>query len=343
LGNERLGFGIIGCGMISVWHAEAISQIPQARLVGVTDAVPELRTGLAQKYGVNSYESIEKLLADPEIQIVSICTPSGLHAPLAIKTATAGKHVIVEKPMALNLKDADQMIKTCEKNRVKLGVISQLRFNATIQKVKRALDDQLLGKVVLGDLYMKFRRNQEYYDKGNWRGTWAMDGGGALMNQGIHGVDLLRYLMGPVKSVSAHTRTLARKIEVEDTAVAILEFQNGALGVIEATTSVYPGSSRRLEINGDRGTVVLEENSIVRWDIEGQVPAEQITLEHAKSDTSSNPGAFGVEGHICQITDMVGAVLEDRRPVVDGMEGRKALEIILAVYRSSSDRELALL
>jgi multiple sugar transport system permease protein len=179
--------------------------------------------------------------------------------------------------------------------------------------------------------------------------TWGnliwpeMDGGGALMNQGIHGVDLLRYLMGPVKSVTAHARTLARKIEVEDTAVAILEFQNGALGVIEATTSVYPGSTRRLEINGDRGTVILEENSIVRWDIHGQTPPPDILAEHSPGDTSSNPGAFGVEGHLYQSADMVDAILNDRRPVVDGKEGRNALEIILAVYRSSSAGELVLL
>jgi UDP-N-acetyl-2-amino-2-deoxyglucuronate dehydrogenase len=343
LATEKLGFGIIGCGMISGWHAEAISRVPRARLVGVTDAVAELRNGTARKYEVNSYESVEKMLADPEVRIVSICTPSGLHAPLAIRAAQAGKHVIVEKPMAINLKDADQMIETCERNRVKLCVISQLRFSPAIQQIKQALEESLLGRVVLGDLYMKFNRSQEYYDKGNWRGTWEMDGGGALMNQGIHGVDLLRYLMGPVKSVSAHARTLARKIAVEDTAVAILEFQNGAVGVIEATTSVYPGSSRHLEINGHRGTVVLEENSIVRWDIEGQDPAKHLTLEPAISNTSSNPGAFGVEGHVYQITDMVEAILEDRRPAVDGMEGRNALEIILAVYRSSSARELVLL
>lgn len=343
MANGKLGFGIIGCGMISGWHAEAISRIPQARLVGVTDAVEELRNGTARKYGVIPYESVEKMLADPNIRIVSICTPSGLHAPLAIQAAQAGKHVIVEKPMALNLKDADQVIATCEKNQVKLAVISQLRFSETIHKVKQALELNLLGKVVLGDLYMKFNRTQEYYDQGNWRGTWEMDGGGALMNQGIHGVDLLRYLMGPVKSVAAHARTLARKIAVEDTAVAILEFQNGALGVIEATTSVYPGATRHLEINGERGTIILEENSIVRWDIEGQVTPENITLEHAESNTSSNPGAFGVEGHLYQITDMVEAVLNDRRPVVDGIEGRKALEIILGVYEASTSGKLVLL
>jgi UDP-N-acetyl-2-amino-2-deoxyglucuronate dehydrogenase len=343
LANEKLGFGIIGCGMISNWHAKAIAQIPQARLIGVTDAVAELRIALAGKYEVKSYDTVAEMLADPDIQIISVCTPSGLHASLAIEAAKAGKHVIVEKPMALNLKDADQMIATCERNQVKLCVISQLRFSPAIQKIKQALGESMLGRVVLGDLYMKFNRTQAYYDHGNWRGTWEMDGGGALMNQGIHGVDLLRYLMGPVKSVSAHARTLARKIEVEDTAVAILEFQNEALGVIEATTSVYPGATRHLEINGDRGTIILEENSIVRWDIEGQKPPEGFVSGPAAGDTSSNPGAFGVEGHIYQITDMIEAVINNRRPVVDGGEGRKALEIILAVYQSSSLQKLVFL
>jgi UDP-N-acetyl-2-amino-2-deoxyglucuronate dehydrogenase len=343
LAKEKLGFGIIGCGMISAWHAEAIAQIPQVRLVGVTDAVAELRTALASKYGVKSYDTVTEMLADPDIRIISVCTPSGLHASLAVQAAQAGKHVIVEKPMAINLKDADQIIETCERHRVKLGVISQLRFAPAIQQVKRALEAKMLGRLVLGDLYMKFNRTQEYYDQGAWRGTWEMDGGGALMNQGIHGVDLLRYLMGPVRSVTAHARTLARKIVVEDTAAAVLEFQDGALGVIEATTSVYPGSTRRLEINGDRGTIVLEENSIVRWDIEGQSPPPEVALGKTTGDTSSNPGAFGVEGHVCQIADMVDAVLNNRRPIVDGGEGRKALEIILAVYQSSSLKKLVFL
>jgi UDP-N-acetyl-2-amino-2-deoxyglucuronate dehydrogenase len=343
LAEGKVGFGIIGCGMISAWHAEAITKISQARLVGVTDAVAELRTALAGKYEVKSYDTVAEMLADPDIQIISVCTPSGLHASLAIQAAQAGKHVIVEKPMALHLKDADQMIDTCEKHRVKLGVISQLRFAPAIQRLKQALEAKTLGRIVLGDLYMKFYRSQEYYDQGNWRGTWEMDGGGALMNQGIHGVDLLRYLMGPIKSVSAHARTLSRKIAVEDTAVAILEFQNGALGVIEATTSVYPGSTRHLEINGERGTIILEENSIVRWDIEGQKPPEGVVVGHTAGDTSSNPGAFGVEGHVYQIADMVEAVINNRRPVVDGAEGRNALELILAAYQASALRKLVLL
>lgn len=340
---EKLGFGIIGCGMIAEWHAGAIAAIPGVRLIGATDVMEKSRTDFAAKYGVLSFDSVEKMLANPAIDILSICTPSGLHASQAILAAAAGKHVIVEKPMALNLEEADQVIAACAKKGVQLAVISQLRFSPAIHQVKQALENKILGRLVLGDLYMKFYRSQEYYDKGNWRGTWEMDGGGALMNQGIHGVDLLRYLMGPVKTIFANCRTLARNIAVEDTATALLEYQNGALGVIEATTSVYPGVARRIEIHGDRGTIALEEDRIVKWVIEGQDPPEQIfsgQAAGAKNDSANNPAAFGIAGHIKQLADMAEAVRNRREPLVNGGEGRKALEIIMGVYRSSQNHQI---
>lgn len=335
MGKEVLGFGIIGCGTISNWHAGAISNIPDARLVGVTDVRKESREEYAGKWNTKAYDSYEDMLKDNEIDVISICTPSGLHAPLAIQAANAGKHVITEKPMAINLQEADDMIKACEINNVKMAVISQLRFADGVIKLKDAVDKGLLGKLVSGDIYMKYYRSQEYYDKGGWRGTWKMDGGGALMNQGIHGIDLLQYIMGDVKSVFAHTRTLARKIEVEDTAAAVLEFENGALGVIQGTTSVYPGSPRRLEVNGDKGTIVLEEDCIAAWDISGQEKDPEIEISRTKSGSASDPAAFGIEKHIKQIKDMVDAIKYNKKPLVDQYDGRKPIQIIMAIYESS--------
>lgn len=331
----NLGFGIVGCGMIARWHANAIKNIPGAQLAGVTDTGAEYRKAFAEEYGVKAFESAEELFKSPEVDVVCICTPSGLHAPLAIQAAHAGKHIIIEKPMAITIKEADDIIHAVEANKVKMAVISQLRFSPAVVKIKEAVDSGALGKLVCGDIYMKFYRSQEYYDMSGWRGTWKMDGGGALMNQGIHGVDLLQYIMGPVKSVFAYTKTLARKIEVEDTAAAVVEFENGAVGVIQGTTSVYPGAPRRLEICGDKGTIVLEEDSIISWNIEGQEMPADITLGHTESNAASNPGAFGLEGHIRQIGDMVAAINQDKKPLVDHRDGKKPVEIILAIYEAS--------
>jgi UDP-N-acetyl-2-amino-2-deoxyglucuronate dehydrogenase len=305
-------------------------------LVGVYDTYETAKENLAEKYHVKAFQTATELFEDRKIDIVCICTPSGLHAPLTIQAVNHGKHVIVEKPMALNLKEADEMISACKTNRVKLAVVCQLRFSEAISEVKNALANEWLGKLVMGDVYMKFYRPQEYYDRGGWRGTWAMDGGGALMNQGIHGVDLLQYFMGPVKTVFAHTRTMARKIEVEDTVSAVLEFRNGALGVIQAATSTFPGTPSRLEINGDNGSIVLEEDRIINWNIEGHRPPPETAIGgHTNSRTASDPTAFSIAGHIHQISDMVDAIKDDRDPLINGNEGRKAVEIITTVYESA--------
>ena len=326
--------------MISNWHADAILKIEGASIIGASDVNKESRHNFAKKYNVSVFGSIEELLERPDIDIVCICTPSGLHAPIAVEAANAGKHVIIEKPMALNLTEADEIIAACEKNGVKMAIISQLRFTSAVEKLKQAVEEGKLGRLIMGDIYMKFYRSQEYYDKGAWRGTWKMDGGGALMNQGIHGIDLLQYIMGPVKSVFAITRTLAREIEVEDTAVATVEFRNGALGVIQGTTSVYPGCPRRLEINGDKGTIVVEETNIVRWDIDGEETPEGVFLGHTNMSSASNPANFSIDGHIKQIRDMINAVKYGQKLLIDQYEGRKPIEIIMAIYESSRTRRM---
>jgi len=333
--KKEIRFGIIGCGTISNWHADAIGEIEGATLVGVTDVYEPARIAFAEKRGVKAYESAEALLAEPEIDVVCICTPSGLHAPLAIAAANAGKHAVVEKPMALTHEEIADLVEAFDKNNVKLGVVSQLRFSAAVQALKRAVDSGALGKLVVADLSMKFFRSQEYYDKGGWRGTWKMDGGGALMNQGIHGIDILQYVMGPIKSVSGIARTLVRNIEVEDTAVAVLEFENGALGQIVGTTSIAPGSDRVLEICGSEGTIVLTEDSVTSWECPNMAIPEELVQNNRTGSTAADPTNFSIAGHVRQLQDMVDAIREDRAPMITQHDGRKPVELILAIYESS--------
>ena len=219
--NTTVNFGIIGCGVISRFHIQAINAIDGAKLHGVYDHIYDFAKKTAEEQQVKAYQTLEEMLSDPELDAVCICTPSGLHAAQAIQAAKAGKHVLIEKPIALSLEDCDKISAKAQKSGVKIAVVSQLRFSPAMQKIKKALNEGKLGKIVSADIYMKYFRSQEYYDKNEWRGTIAMDGGGALMNQGIHGVDLLQYAMGPVKSITALSAALVRKIEVEDTLSAV--------------------------------------------------------------------------------------------------------------------------
>lgn len=339
----ELGFGIIGCGVISKWHAEAIGKIAGCRLIGATDVNEKNRETFAAAYGCAAFESTEKLLKDPDIDVVCICTPSGLHAPLCIQAAEAGKHIITEKPMALTVADCDSIIGAAERNNVKIEVISQLRFSHVVRSVKAAIDNGVLGKLLCGDIYMKYHRSAEYYRQSPWRGTWKMDGGGALMNQGVHGVDTIQYLMGPVRSVFGFCRTLIHEIETEDTVSAALEYASGALGVIQATTSVTPGSGRRIEINGTNGTIVMLEDSVVEWDVDGTSIPPDILVQAGNNKGFCDPTNIGLQGHLDQITDMVRALRENREPSVNGKEGRKPIRIIRAIYRSSQTGERVVL
>ena len=227
------GFGIVGCGMISRFHARAIAELKGAKLVACFDHIGAASQRLGKECGIDFYTNLDEMLADESIDIVTICTPSGAHMDPAIAAARAGKHVIVEKPLEITLKRCDKIIAECEKNGVSLSTLFPSRFHRCSQLLKGAIESERFGRLTLGDAYVKWFRTQEYYDSGKWRGTWDLDGGGALMNQAIHSVDLLTWLMGPVAEISAHTATLAhQRIEVEDVATATLRFENGALGVI---------------------------------------------------------------------------------------------------------------
>ena len=328
-----MNFGLIGCGAIARWHADAIGMTEGAVLAGVADARQEAAKAFAETYNIRAYDSVEDLLSSPDIDAVCICTPSGLHAPLAIQAAEHGKHMVIEKPMALSTASADEVIAACEKNHVTAAIVSQLRFSPDIQHVRELVQSGELGQVISVGLEMKYFRSDEYYAASNWRGTWKMDGGGALMNQGIHGIDVMSFIMGGVKAVSGQIKTLVKKIEVEDTAVAAVEFSNGALGTVVASVATAPGYSRTLTISTTKGTIVLEEENIKSCDIEGLSLPNQV--KERRNFGSSNPTDIPVEGHMRQIKDFIAAVNEGRDPFVSLTEGRKAIEIIESIYTSS--------
>ena len=335
--EKKLGFGIIGCGMISKWHAHAIASQKDAVLIGATSASLESAERFAAEHNCKVFPSVEDMLSSEEIDVVCICTPSGLHASMAVMAANAKKHFVVEKPMAITEAQVQDILQACQKNGVKGAVISQLRFSKAVQLVKKAIEDGVLGQILTGDVSMKYYRSPEYYASAGWRGTWEMDGGGALMNQGIHGIDVLQYLVGPVKMVFGVCKTLTRDIEVEDTASVLLEYQNGAIGTIQGTTSVTPGYPRIITISGTKGTVELTEDTITKWDVEGQ---EHSALVADKENFASfrNPAGFSLDSHITQIADLIDAIGNDRQPLVDVYEGKKPVDIILAAYRSSQTK-----
>ncbi|WNB92637.1 Gfo/Idh/MocA family oxidoreductase [Bacillus sp. NEB1478] len=329
-------FGIIGCGVISHTHAEEISKIKGAKLVAVADVVEDCAKSVAQTYGVDWYSDYLELLKRDDIDIVNILTPSGMRAEVVIEAARHGKHIIAEKPIDVTYEKATSMIQACRDAGVKLAVISQHRFDMSTVKVKKSIEEGKFGRLVLGECAVNWYRTQGYYDSGAWRGTWAMDGGGALMNQSIHTIDLLQYLVGPVDSVFAHTATLAHeRIEVEDVAVSTVKFKNGALGTIVGTTSAFPGLSARLEVFGTNGSAVIEHDKLTHLFVKSKDPEEQINNLAEKDLDAHDPSTVFGYAHRLQIEDMMHAIREDREPLVNGEEGLKPLEIILAIYESA--------
>ena len=334
------GFGIVGCGMIANFHAQAIEQIRGANIVACFDTFTSSADRFAAAQKCTSYHKLKDMLADPKVDIVTVCTPSGAHRDPAVAAANAGKHVVVEKPLEITLKRCDAIINACNKNKVKLCTIFPSRFSPANLALKTAIDAKRFGTLTLADAYTKWWRTQEYYDSGGWRGTWALDGGGAFMNQAVRNVDLMYSLMGDVIEVTGATDTLAHKrIEVEDAGVATLRFKNGALGVIEATTAAYPGTLKKIEIHGTEGTVVIEEDAILTWDFKKKRSNDAaIRRKFAKTKSgggASDPSAISFAGHQRQLQDFIKAIQTGNQPLVDGHEGRKSVEIILAIYKSS--------
>ncbi len=335
------GFGIVGCGMISHFHCKAIADVRGAKFVACCDARLPAAEELANTFGGIAYENLDSMLSNPDVDIVTICTPSGAHLEPAVAAAKAGKHVIVEKPLEITLKRCDKIIQACQANNVVLSTIFPSRFHQSSQTLKKAIEAGKFGRLSLGDAYVKWFRSQEYYDSGQWRGTWALDGGGALMNQAIHSVDLLLWLMGPVAELTSNTATLAHeRIEVEDVATASLRFANGALGVIEATTAAFPGTLKKIEIHGSHGSAVIEEEDITKWEFARMTARDKkIVAEFGgKTETgggAADPNAIGHAAHAHQFQDVIKAIKNGTAPEIDGPEGRRSVEIILAIYKAA--------
>ena len=332
---KTYGFGIIGCGIISKWHMTAIRNLDNTKLVGVYDKALDRADAFAKENNCRAFATLEDMLSCADIDIICICTPSGLHADAAVAAANAGKHIVVEKPMAITREQLASIVEAVERNGVQLTSICQLRLSKTSQKIKKAIADGVFGRLLMGDVYMKYYRSPEYYASAGWRGTWSMDGGGVLMNQGIHGIDLLQYFMGPVKSVSAICRTMDRDIEVEDTAVATVEYANGAVGIIEGTTCMNPGKPCRIEISGTKGSVVLTGEKITQWVVDGQeIPVED--EDERNSNSAHDPTAFDADLHTAQFADLLRALETNTKPSIDVFEGKRSVDVILSIYESSA-------
>ena len=328
-------FGLLGCGRIAKRHSELLggNHVDQACLAAVCDPVRARADELAAKFDVPALYVIDDLLARTDIDAVAVLTPSGLHPEHVIACAKAGKHVVVEKPMALRLDDADDMIRACDRAGVKLFIVKQNRFNVPVVKAREALDAGRFGRLLLGTVRVRWCRDQRYYDQDSWRGTWAYDGG-VLTNQASHHVDMLEWFFGDVVSVHARATTALAKIETEDTAVATLKFSNGALGIIEATTATRPRDLEgSLSILGEKGTVEIAGfavNKIRHWDFVEPLPSDADVIEKF----SVNPPSVYGFGHHAYYQHVVDCLINQRAALVDGLEGRKSLELISALYES---------
>ena len=328
-------FGLLGCGRIAKRHSDLLGghHVDRASLVGVCDSVRARADAIASKFGVPAYYNIEEFLARKEIDAVAVLTPSGMHSEHAIACARAGKHVVVEKPMALRLQDADDMIRACDQAGVKLFVVKQNRFNVPVVKAQEALEAGRFGRLFLGTVRVRWCRDQAYYNQDDWRGTWAYDGG-VLTNQASHHVDMLEWFFGDVVSVHARAITALANIQTEDTAVATLKFKNGALGVIEATTAARPADLEgSLSILGEGGTVEIAGfavNQIRHWRFVDELPSDKDVVEKFSVNP---PNVYGF-GHHAYYQHVIDVLVHQRAALVDGLEGRKSLELISALYES---------
>ena len=338
--GQNVRFAMIGTGSIADFHAGAIELAEGAELVAVHNRTPETGQRFAAENGCEYERDLQKLLLREDIDAVAITTPSGTHADLGIAAAKAGKHILCEKPLDVSVERIDALVQASRDHNVLLGAIFQSRFGSGVQALRRAVQAGRFGRLTQCSAYIPWYRSQEYYGGAGWRGTWALDGGGALMNQGIHSIDLLLWLAGDVTEVSARCQTRIHEgIEVEDNAVAWLQFANGSVGVIQGSTCCYPGESRRIELKGERGSATLVDDKPVFWQFEEEKPEDAEVRKLAETSSmgggASDPRAISVEGHLYQYEDFVRAIRTGTPPAIEGSEGRKSVALIKAIYESS--------
>jgi UDP-N-acetyl-2-amino-2-deoxyglucuronate dehydrogenase len=336
---SAVGFGIVGVGMIAEFHAQAIAATKGGRLVGIATRNKDTAKAFAQKHSLSfTTDRVEALVENPEVDVVCITTPSGAHREAALAAIAAGKHVVIEKPLEITVERVDEILHAADAAGVVVAPIFQARFGEGARTVKAALDAGRFGRLVLASAYVKWHRTAQYYT--GWKGTLALDGGGAVINQAIHAVDQLQWFAGMPSEVFAFkTRRVHTAIEAEDTAVAALKFSSGALGTIEASTALWPGWSRRIEITGEHGSVVLEDDRLAKWDFREVRPEDDAIRaagnNNALGSGASNPAAISFEGHRRQLQDLIDALRARRKPQLDGREGRKAVALVRAIYESA--------
>ena len=342
-----LRFGLVGAGLAGPLFAGALAERPRgAELRAVATRHAASARSFAERYGVATwYGDWRDLVDDPAIDVVCIATPTGTHAEIAVAAAEAGKHVLTEKPISTTLADADAMIDACARAGVMLGVIFMYRFMDTARKMKEAVDRGLIGRPILGECIGKFRRDQAYYDSADWRGTWAAEGGGSLMTQTSHTLDLLLWLLGPVERVGGfYAVTPTHRIETEDLVVGSLRFRSGALGSVISSSAITPPTERVLTVHGERGTVRLVGDRLAQWDVDGEPDAEAVAMLQAtapdRGDTAAKAGYADSELHRRQIEEYIDAIAARRPPAIDGAEGRRTLEVMRALYLANDRGEV---
>jgi UDP-N-acetyl-2-amino-2-deoxyglucuronate dehydrogenase len=340
--SRKVKYGIIGTGAIAQMHAAAMAMLDNIELYMVYDVVVERAEAFAKEHNCLFAKTFEEFLQS-EVEAVTIATPSGLHGACVIPAAKAGKHILCEKPLEVTVSKTNDLIRACESNNVRLSAVFQARFCDSVRLIKRAVDEGRFGQHVLASASVRWYRSPEYYANAGWRGTWQLDGGGALMNQGIHTVDLLLHFNGDPREVTGRfTRRMHKGIEVEDTVIAMLQFKNGSLGTIEASTACAPGFPRRVELSGTKGSVVLEGDDIKRWTFVDKKPEDeeiQRIIEEGPpppdESCATDPMAISCEGHRLQLKELTEAILGGHCLTAPGSEGKRAIEVICAVYESA--------
>ncbi len=332
--SDTLRAGLIGCGGMGSEHLRILAQMPDVHVVGVCDERPTRAQRMSADWHVPCWLDCERFLDEARPHIVHICSPTGLHATHGMASARRGIHVLCEKPLDIDLAKVDRLIEMCDRQDVRLGCIFQRRMSRAAQTVQRAVAEGRMGRILSCSVSLKWWRSQAYYDKDDWRGTWAMDGG-ALANQGIHSLDQMVWLAGPVEAVEyAHLETACHRIEAEDLAIAVVRFASGARGTIEATTCCLPDLAARLEIYGTNGSAAFEDARVLRFGLDGQDMTN--TLDAGiETGGGSSPFAISLAGHQAQIRDFYAAVREHRPPCVDGREARPAIELLTKIYAAA--------
>ncbi|POZ89974.1 Gfo/Idh/MocA family protein [Petrotoga halophila] len=330
--SNKVRFGLIGAGSVAKVHAKALHNLEDGQLVSISTRNKRKGEFFVKEFNCDYYTDYRELLEKSDIDVVCVTLPSGLHADIGIEAAKFGKHVVVEKPIDITLKKADALINECERQHVQLSVIFQRRFSDAIIKLKKSIEKDNFGQLNFGAAHTKWYRSQDYFNDSNWHGTWQLDGGGALINQSIHYVDLLRYTMGEIDEVFAFSATRTHDIEVEDILTGTVKFKNGALGLIEANTAAYPGLYTRLDVYGEKGLVVIVDEKIDTW------KTDQYTFERKESEkqiSGQSSPEIDYYLHQRQLKNIIESILENKKPMVTGIDARNTLSVVLALYESS--------